>query len=397
MKFSDKSFESFPPNYVSVDEDGEPLGMPDGESTLLSVDEDDENKEVLVEFPDPDTEADSKASDVLTDEMDSRCTAAEEKEKDLDEQRNGDPNGDHLLFDRQKPAESNSGEVFAYEGFFPPHSPAADPYDISGGNLRRVAEYSVDQQKPVGSTGKGGLVFDSGCNFSGVRKVRVRHGKISTSWFSSRHVIKDIGLEFNETSDDDNNNSNNSNNNSSTTTETDCESIFNIDGDDSILRIDLWTDHRFVTGVRFHLASGQKSKIYGELPDPSPPPTSFRGLRLVGVHGTRSGRGFLQRLGFTFAQPKVNIPPLVPPGCEGNRSGFWDPDNHNDNDGNESTRTPNHYFSLGPGPESDAGPGVKEKVQTALDWIQANFAALGVVLAGFLIHSFLVYKRIKNN
>ena len=72
----------------------------------------------------------------------------------------------------------------------------------------------------------------------------------------------------------------------------------------------MWTDGSNISGIRFHLASGSKSKIYGGISDPSPPPTKFRGSctcsRLVGIHGSRS-KGVLKRLGFTFASPFKDI------------------------------------------------------------------------------------------
>lgn len=368
MKFSDKSFESFPPNYVAVAQKEELLGI-DSESTLMSGDEDKENREVFVEILSPGDEIESKSSDTPTDEQDNETNVAEDNNE----------GGNFLARGGDCVKMTMPG---AHLESFPPHFLIVDEKEALGNNRGR--SYSVDQQKPVGSTREGGQVFDSGCNVSGVRKVCVRHGRVPITWFKYQHVIKDIVLEFNENFDDaDDDNSN------SATMNTDSESVLKIDRDDCINRIDVWTDNKFVTAVRFHLASGCKSKIYGVLPDPSPPPISFRGnrsvSRLVGVHGTR-GKGFLQRLGFTFAHQKSS-----PLGNDIDRS-IWDRDY-------QSTETPNYYFSSDIGPDRDTHAGGKEKEKSYnYAWAVAKSKEYGLVVAqvivGFLFLSVCVAKRI---
>ena len=141
----------------------------------------------------------------------------------------------------------------------------------------------MDKQEAVGHGG--GSLFDSGCNLSGVSKVHISyHGRDRNSNFIGTCVfsaIERIFLEFKKPLQQ---------------SEPKVpfyswkapkpkvekrkfltEQIFEVDDNDPIVRIDVWTDY-FVNAIQFHLESGLISQLYG-VPDSrseTKPPISFK-------------------------------------------------------------------------------------------------------------------------
>jgi hypothetical protein len=157
----------------------------------------------------------------------------------------------------------------------------------------------LDKQEAVGGTG--GSIFDSGCNVTGLRKVHMEQGKYDFGCY--RYVIKRIYLEFNNHTDS----------NQDTKQERHPQyfdyyhvdnklSTFELNPNDHIIKVNVWSDDDFVTGISFFLMSGTVSQLYG-LPSEFDTLTTFEGKNgatMVGIHGYCSD--FIDRLGITFAK-----------------------------------------------------------------------------------------------
>ena len=172
---------------------------------------------------------------------------------------------------------------------------------------------AIDKQEAVG--GNGGYFFDSGCNLFGLRKVHVNCGPFDWNNKHYASTIKRIFLEFERPTHSQQGKYLSPSyvqyavyGDSATTT-------FEIDADDSIVRIDVWASDDLVNAVQFYLKSGLVSELYGAPYIYGSKLTSFVGKnpdsKLVGVHG-RFG-GVIDKLGFNFASlapDKNGFPPL---------------------------------------------------------------------------------------
>ncbi|CAB9501762.1 unknown protein [Seminavis robusta] len=147
-----------------------------------------------------------------------------------------------------------------------------------------------------------GYQFDSGCNLSGVKKVYVECGKYYWEYGS---VMKRIVLEFNNSGDDNPHqaaviyhaqDAHKAEGGNKTFT-------MDVKPNDPITKVVVWADHRLVTAVQFHMASGRISPVYG-IPVSSSETKTFEGPHgqhsaLVGLYGTYNSA--LCSIGFTFA------------------------------------------------------------------------------------------------
>lgn len=169
----------------------------------------------------------------------------------------------------------------------------------SGGNPVLL----VDKQMAVGNDR--GLDFDTGCNFSGVRRLRITVETYNSTGYQLciGHLLLDFESPFKK-SHKANGDGNwvptitiKKPNQSSTTIE--------IDETCPIVRIDVWDGGNRITALRFHFQSGEISKTFGTT-DYKEPTASFEGKcpgsKLVGVHGRAYGCS-LTKLGFSFASP----------------------------------------------------------------------------------------------
>ena len=179
----------------------------------------------------------------------------------------------------------------------------------------------LDKQNAVG--GKGGYLFDSGCNLSTLQRVHIQSGDFE--WNSKTYpcTIKRIFFDFEKPLE--------SSQSKSQPKESltpfyrglgvsgeYTETIFEMDANDSIVRIDVWTSEDLVNAVQFHMKSGLVSELYGAPYIDGPLLTTFEGKspasKLVGVHG--SFGGVMNKLGFTFAtgtvfDDDIGFPPLT--------------------------------------------------------------------------------------
>jgi hypothetical protein len=164
----------------------------------------------------------------------------------------------------------------------------------------------LDKQDSVGGTG--GHVFDSGCNPSGLRKVRIElnayHYKINNKTFPS--LIRRIFLEFNNHPTDSNLDTKQERHPQYvgfTGKPNDKLCTFDlVDPNDPLVKVNVWSDDICVTGVNFILKSGTISQLNG-FPSESDTLTTFEGQNgsaMVGIHG-RYGT-VIDRLGITFAK-----------------------------------------------------------------------------------------------
>eukprot|EP00532_Pseudo-nitzschia_australis_P003044 CAMPEP_0168182126 /NCGR_PEP_ID=MMETSP0139_2-20121125/11678_1 /TAXON_ID=44445 /ORGANISM="Pseudo-nitzschia australis, Strain 10249 10 AB" /LENGTH=216 /DNA_ID=CAMNT_0008102937 /DNA_START=168 /DNA_END=818 /DNA_ORIENTATION=- len=157
----------------------------------------------------------------------------------------------------------------------------------------------LDKQEAVGRNW--GESFDSGCNISGLRKIHICLGPYQKNE-SSYFIIKRISLEFDNPSHSDEKlepfycfadmNVN----------KKDTMRVFEFGNDDSVVRVDVWTDDRCVSAVQFCMESGAVSQLYGSHSN-TPPNAFLRGgpcSKLVGIHGLY--HGVIHKLGFTFAE-----------------------------------------------------------------------------------------------
>jgi hypothetical protein len=156
--------------------------------------------------------------------------------------------------------------------------------------------------------GDGGGMFDSGCNLSGVKKVRIECGYMKHNGTKYMNTIKRIWLDFHTPSlgEDvifhgyaaDGTSGWDKFIGAYNTTFT-----FELGGEDQIVKIVVWSDGILANAVQFHTEMGIISPMYGM---PATPANSFTfqgrcdsDSRLVGVHG-RFG-GAIDKLGFSFA------------------------------------------------------------------------------------------------
>eukprot|EP00532_Pseudo-nitzschia_australis_P018037 CAMPEP_0168310682 /NCGR_PEP_ID=MMETSP0142_2-20121227/66958_1 /TAXON_ID=44445 /ORGANISM="Pseudo-nitzschia australis, Strain 10249 10 AB" /LENGTH=248 /DNA_ID=CAMNT_0008263521 /DNA_START=1079 /DNA_END=1825 /DNA_ORIENTATION=+ len=208
----------------------------------------------------------------------------------------------------------------------------------------------LDKQEAVGRNW--GESFDSGCNISGLRKIHICLGPYQKNE-SSYFIIKRISLEFDNPSHSDEKlepfycfadmNVNKKDtmrvfefgNDDSVVrvdvwtddrcvsavqshsdeklepfygfvdmvvTTKDIMRVFEFGNDDSVVRVDVWTDDRCVSAVQFCMESGAVSQLYGSHSN-TPPNAFLRGgpcSKLVGIHGLY--HGVIHKLGFTFAE-----------------------------------------------------------------------------------------------
>ena len=177
---------------------------------------------------------------------------------------------------------------------------------------------TLDKQKAVG--GDSYNMFDSGCNLSGLRKVHMYwdYNTKSTCHSGSRSTIKRIFLEFDKPSRSNDRREPSYNNGiAMSKISDDTLSIVEVNTNDPIVRIDVWTNGSIVNGIQFFMRSGAISQLYGMTVNPNNPATTFEGKgpcsELVGVHGCcGEAVGGINKLGFTFATFKnknLGFPP----------------------------------------------------------------------------------------
>ena len=149
--------------------------------------------------------------------------------------------------------------------------------------------------------GNGGSPFDSGCNPSGVKKVRIECGFIflkRTFYLSS---IKRLWLDFNIPQPDPNGDHGVFHGYFLNPSLYNKVFTFGLDPNDQIVKIVVWSDGILANAVQFHTEIGLISPMYG-IPLPTSIATEFQGeygSTLAGVHG-RFGN-FIDKLGFSFA------------------------------------------------------------------------------------------------
>eukprot|EP00535_Pseudo-nitzschia_heimii_P008404 CAMPEP_0197192366 /NCGR_PEP_ID=MMETSP1423-20130617/24963_1 /TAXON_ID=476441 /ORGANISM="Pseudo-nitzschia heimii, Strain UNC1101" /LENGTH=193 /DNA_ID=CAMNT_0042645233 /DNA_START=104 /DNA_END=685 /DNA_ORIENTATION=+ len=164
---------------------------------------------------------------------------------------------------------------------------------------QRRRKVMIDKQKAVG--GSGGYLFDSGCNLSGVRKIRIQCGRYSKHNDVYRNTIKRVFLEFKKPSPA--NNLRFPSYDGPFKPDKFRERILETEPDDPIIRVDIWTDGKVVNAIQFHMRSGFISEVYG-LPQSDSESYSFAATQpdsyLVGIHG--SFGEVIDKLGFTFAK-----------------------------------------------------------------------------------------------
>jgi Jacalin-like lectin domain len=158
--------------------------------------------------------------------------------------------------------------------------------------------------------GDGGCLFDSGCNTSGVTKVRIECEPIRHNGKQYLNTIKRIWLEFHCPT-------------------ADCParpvtypgyplprgdyevSTFIVEPYDQIVKIVVWSDGILVNAIEFHTKQGCVSPRYGMPTIGGHTVAEFQGddsSILVGVHG-RVGSA-IEKLGFSFATD-LDMPGMV--------------------------------------------------------------------------------------
>ena len=159
----------------------------------------------------------------------------------------------------------------------------------------------IERQEAVG--GNGGHLFDSGCNLFGLRTVHIKCGPFESNSKSYTCLIKRIFLEFERPTHSPEGSYQSPSYLGLNVYGNSSGYNFEVDADDSIVRIDVWASDDFVNALQFHLKSGLVSELYGTPYIFGSELTSFEGKnpnsKLVGVHGRFSG--VIDKLGFTFA------------------------------------------------------------------------------------------------
>jgi hypothetical protein len=157
-------------------------------------------------------------------------------------------------------------------------------------------------EKSPAAGGSGGSRFDSGCNTSGVTKIRIECGCIDFEAFFAESTINRVFLEFLKPTDSDDIHVpsyhgyeiENPRGRNQTFT-------FALDPGDEIVKAVVWTDGIIANAVEFHTQMGNVSPIYG-IPKDGSKAVEFQGgpgSKLVGIYG-RFGQ-VIDSLGFTFA------------------------------------------------------------------------------------------------
>lgn len=167
----------------------------------------------------------------------------------------------------------------------------------------------LDKKSPAG--GRGGSMFDSGCNLSGVTRVAIVCGT-AFHWLKDyRFAIKRIYLMFNDK--DQRTLGKNvvfggfalgAGGNNHTF-------FFDLAPHDTISKVVVWADNYLANAVQFHLISGHTSPMFG-IPVSDAKPTTFcggAGSQLVGIYGRYGGA--INSLGFSFAMRNKGIPSSV--------------------------------------------------------------------------------------
>ncbi|CAB9519546.1 expressed unknown protein [Seminavis robusta] len=162
----------------------------------------------------------------------------------------------------------------------------------------RMKKWTLTKLEAVG--GKGGHLFDSGCNPSGVKKVRIEYGKFD--WNGNKYLclVKRVFLDFTD---------------GNAVSYIGCgvcttgkvTSTFELCPNDEISKVVVWSDDKYVTAIQFYTMAGIVSPMYGipkdkNSKDKNSVETTFEGgpgSRLVGIHGRFAG--VIDKLGFTFA------------------------------------------------------------------------------------------------
>jgi Jacalin-like lectin domain len=150
---------------------------------------------------------------------------------------------------------------------------------------------------PVG--GDGGGLFDSGCNPSGVVKVRIECGYIKHNGTKYMNTIKRIWLDFQDPSPESDSIFYGYPVHGTGLFDTPNKTFtFPLGKDDQIVRVVVWSDGVLANAVQFHTEAGIISAMYG-MPGPDATSSEFQGHTLVGVYG-RFGV-VIDKLGFSFA------------------------------------------------------------------------------------------------
>ena len=158
--------------------------------------------------------------------------------------------------------------------------------------------------------GNGGNLFDSGCNPSRVKKVRIECGYFLFHKTEYVSTIKRLWFEFDHRQTDlakgdvfYNGCPKNTDGNKMAT--------FELYPNDEIVKIVVWSDNKLAHAVQFHTEMGIVSPMYG-IPLPNSTATEFQGedgSRLAGVHG-RFGAA-MDKLGFSFVTLSHAVPNAV--------------------------------------------------------------------------------------
>mmetsp|Transcript_26021 Transcript_26021/g.54761 ORF Transcript_26021/g.54761 Transcript_26021/m.54761 type:complete len:220 (-) Transcript_26021:196-855(-) len=157
----------------------------------------------------------------------------------------------------------------------------------------------LDKQEAVGRNL--GLPFDSGCNISGLRKIHICLGPYDEH-ARPYPIIKRIFLEFDNPSHSDEKLEPFYGFVDMVVTTKDIMRVFEFGNDDSVVRVDVWTNDEYVSAVQFCMESGAVSQLYGAHNN-TLPNAFLRGgpsSKLVGIHGLYDGA--IDKLGFTFAE-----------------------------------------------------------------------------------------------
>jgi hypothetical protein len=161
---------------------------------------------------------------------------------------------------------------------------------------RKLLIESLEAVGGDGGMGARSYRFDSGCHWSGVRKIWIRLSFRDSS-SDAQQVIKRVTFQFGSvekyfpSSDGILYNP-----------LTDTDIVLNIEERDPVGQIDVWTDGVLVTAIQFHSKSGTSSELYG-MPTENCSCVYYEGKhpdsKLAGVHG--SHREIMNKIGFTFA------------------------------------------------------------------------------------------------
>ncbi|CAB9498781.1 expressed unknown protein [Seminavis robusta] len=152
--------------------------------------------------------------------------------------------------------------------------------------------------KPDPAGGKGGQLFDSGVNFSGVKSFNIVYGPGYSGPHYLKATIRRVFITFQDDGvfDDDMRNDLYQGQRLSASS-SNGELSFNVGPDDPIVKVTVWTDGTLANAVQFQVKSGFVSQLYGA-PPVEAQPHEFQGDQLVGVYGAFGDA--MDSLGFSF-------------------------------------------------------------------------------------------------